>query len=283
MSAPVKTIAFIDTTVQVDRCKGSNRKAQCEEILSRFGATVATGMTLVEFKAVFIQQLITIHNQLRRTGARFTQVRDSLLEKNHPQVKLRMHIFNNWLAINAGSSFEIDEAADMAYAIKARLKLEDTIPWIYQWFKGDSATVFLNKAAFGCDRAEEKPTKGTRVFASTLPKCQRGKNKTCCVERIVQNRWPSIRSRLPPLDADNPAHAQLVRASSILNEVCGVEQKQLSVDDCRSAGDALLAIEIGSMAITHSLSTNAREWQVLSDCCGVSFVHVTYAGEETHS
>lgn len=159
MTDTAKSVAFIDTTVQVDRWKSKTRKVQCEELLSRFDETIATGMTLVEFKAVFIQQLITIHNQLRRTGARFTTVRDALCEKNHPQAKLRGRIFDNWTGVNARSSFDVDEATDIEDAKRARLKLEDTIPRVYQWFKSDSASVFLNKAAFACDRAEEKPPK----------------------------------------------------------------------------------------------------------------------------
>lgn len=282
MTDTTKSVAFIDTTVQVDRWKSKNRKDQCEELLSRFDETIATGMTLVEFKAVFIQQLITIHNQLRRTGARFTTVRDALLEKNQPQAKLRSHIFNNWMGVNGRSSFEIDEKTDVNDAMRARLKLEDTIPRVYQWFKSDSASVFLNKAAFACNRAEEKPRKDKSVFASNLPKCVRGKNKTCCVEKVIRTRWPSIRSKLPELDANNPDHAQLAKASAVLNGVCEDEMRQLSVGDCRSAGDALLAIEIGDIP-THAVSTNEREWRVLSDCCGLSFVPVKYTGEETHS
>ena len=91
--------AFLDTTVQLDRVKFAARKEQLDEMLRTYQLRFATSLSLVEFKATIIQECITIHNQLRVNGARFTWCRDRLIEKRHPQVSLRAHIFNNLINV----------------------------------------------------------------------------------------------------------------------------------------------------------------------------------------
>src|SRR5438067_10770170 len=93
--------ALLDTTVQLDRRKTESRRQKLESLLAQYGWRFSTGISLVEFKATVIQECITIHNQLRRKGARFTRVRDALLEKQGQQISLRAHIFNNLLQVSA--------------------------------------------------------------------------------------------------------------------------------------------------------------------------------------
>ena len=274
-------LAVIDTTVQIDRRKSKHRMDQIESLLTQFDQTIATGLSLVEFKAVLIQQLITIYNQLRRSGARLTHVRDVLCEKSHPQSKLRQHIFSNIIAVQIGSSFEVSDEEDQKAALTARLKLEDVIPRIYLWFKEKSASVYWNKQGFACDRADEPPKRKGAVFEATLPNCVRGKNKTCRVEEVIRRKWPTIQTRFPVLDSENREHQQLIKATDLLNAVCSDAKRELSVNDCRNGGDILIAVEVLDVA-THSLSTNARDWKVISQSCGFEFVHVRYEGEETH-
>src|SRR5438067_4136307 len=128
--------ALLDTTVQLDRRKTESRNQKLETLLAGFGWRFSTGISLVEFKATVIQECLTIHNQLRRTGARFTRVRDALLEKHGQQISLRAHIFNNLISV-FGSSFEITEERDLLLAEKVRLQLESIIPRLYAWFARD--------------------------------------------------------------------------------------------------------------------------------------------------
>jgi hypothetical protein len=63
---------------------------------------------------------------------------------------------------------------------------------------------------------------------------------------------------------------------SLFDRVNADAEVDLSHSDCRNAGDCLIALE-GQATVTHALSTNAREWQVLSDLLGFAFVRVRYA------
>lgn len=127
-----RTVALLDTSVQVDRNKSGNRRAVIEQLLSRFDWRVTSSISLLEFKATLIQECITIHNQLRLRKS-FTTVRDALLEKQHRQAKLRSHIFNNLINV-FGSSLDVAESEDHRLGEKARLRLEQIIPRLYNWF-----------------------------------------------------------------------------------------------------------------------------------------------------
>ena len=150
------TAALLDTTVQLDRKKYQSRKKSLEVLLANYEFLFATSLSLVEFKATIIQECITIHNQLRAKGARFTRARDLLLEKSHRQISLRAHIFNNFLAVFARSSFEITQAEDELLAEKARLQLENIIPELFRWFSEESVDAIL-KDKLRCDRAARLP------------------------------------------------------------------------------------------------------------------------------
>ena len=105
-----KTVALLDTTVQIDRKKMPERDSHLAKLLEQFDWTVSTSFSLLEFKAVLIQECITIHNRLREDG-RFFAARDRLLESQHPQARLRMHIFNNLICVFGvpGQVTEADE------------------------------------------------------------------------------------------------------------------------------------------------------------------------------
>jgi hypothetical protein len=267
--------ALLDTTVQLDRLKTASRKEFLEKILANFRWKFAASISLVEFKATIIQECITIHNQLRRKGSRFTKVRDALLEKQHPQISLRSHIFNNLVNIY-GSSFEVNEGEDLRLAEKARLNLENIIPRLYKWFTEESVDAVL-KDRLKCNRAEEPPRKKQAAFEANLPICRRGKNKSCFVEKVICNNSPELISRLQSILASSD---QLQRASEVFQSVLQNPTRDLSHSDCRRAGDCLIALEAQETA-THVLSSNAREWQPLSQAVGFEFVPITFPEEKT--
>lgn len=263
-------VALLDTSVQVDRVKMNSRRQEIALILDRFDFVVTTGIALLEFKATVIQECVTIYNALRRDG-RFTTVRDALIESQHPQHKLRAHVFNNLLCAFAASSFEVTETEDRRLAEKARLLLEDQIPRLYDWFRSSVDAVLDHK--IGCTRALECPEKKKAAFGANLPICRRGKNKSCRVEALIRERANALCQSLKALPERSE---QLDRALSLFERVNTDAEADLSHSDCRNAGDCLIALEAQETA-THALSTNAREWQVLSELLGFQFVPVTYA------
>jgi len=273
-------VALLDTSVQIDRNKMAGRSARIEQLLSQFPVTVTTSICLLEFKATLIQQCITIHDNLR-LRKRFTVVRDSLLEKKHPQVSLRAHIFNNLLDTYA-SSFNITEEEDERLAAKARLKLEHDIPALYDWFVHESVDALLREG-IACTRAAERPDKKGRVsFKPNLPRCVRGKNKTCSVEAFIRDHAefivPALRRYRDEVGED--ASSQLIQALELFEGVVSNPQTELSHGDCRRAGDCLIALEAKGHA-SHVLSTNAREWEPLEQICRFEFVRVQYPDEKT--
>jgi hypothetical protein len=267
--------ALLDTTVQLDRRKTEARKQKLESLLQEFGWKFSTGISLVEFKATVIQECITIHNQLRRTGARFTRVRDALLEKQGRQISLRAHIFNNILQVFA-SSFDISEEKDCRLAEKARLLLENIIPQLYHWFEKESVDTILNDR-LACDRAQEPPRKKRAAFEVNLPECKRGKNKNCHVEKVVRQEGPRLMRLLEPHLA---ASEQLQMAVDIFRSVVEDAKTELSHGHCRRAGDCLIALEAEGKA-THALSSNGREWKPLAEVLGFEFISIVFPEEKT--
>ncbi len=275
-----ESIALLDNTIQVDRTKMGNRAARIDELLSDFPFKVATSICLLEFKATLIQECITIHDNLR-LRKRFTLVRDSLLEKDYRQQSLRAHIFNNLLHTYA-SSFEITEREDERLATKARLKLEQDIPRLYDWFVRESVDAVLQDG-IRCTRAAERPDKKGRVsFRPNLPKCIPGKNKTCSVEAFIRAHAgfmvPAVRGVFAKIGEEQSE--QLGRACQLFETVARNLDLQLTHSDCRKAGDCLIALE-GKDRATHAVSTNASEWAHLSRILGLEFVHVRYPDEKT--
>jgi hypothetical protein len=232
-------------------------------------------MSPVEFKATILQECITIHNQLRRRGL-FTAVRDALLEKAHPQISLRAHIFNNLINVYGASSFLVTEEADRRLAEKARLSLENIIPRLYRWFVEDSVDAVL-RDRLECDRAREPPRKKQAAFETNLPVCRRGENKFCRVEEVIRAHAQNLLTGLRPLCVQSE---QFQRAVEVFESVLQSPARELSHRDCRRAGDCLIALEAQGAA-THALSSNAREWEPLAGLMGLQFVRVTYPEERT--
>jgi hypothetical protein len=270
----------LDTSVQIDRQKSGPRGKVIEGLLAEFGWHFTTSIALLEFKAVLIQECITIHNRLRRTGARFTEARDELLESQHRQHKLRAHLFNNLIQVY-GSSFDITPDSDARLAEQARLRLENIIPKLYAWFRQKSAHQVLCDRV-NCTRAAEPPTKKVARFDTNLPKCKRGVNKSCSVETALRNEGPGLQSGLElhatPVGDPNPN--QFRKTLTVIERVTSDPAADLSHGDCRNAGDVLIGLEAKDK-VTHALSTNAREWEVISSLLGFEFIHVTYPTERS--
>ena len=273
-------VALLDTTVQVDRRKMASRAAQIEALLSEFPRKVTTSICLLEFKATIIGECIAIHDNLR-LKKRFTLVRDLLLEKKYRQGSLRAHIFDNLVGVFA-SSFDITEREDERLGTKARLKLQQIIPRLYDWFVTESVDAVL-RDGIQCTRAAEKPDKGERVsFRPNLSKCVRGKNKTCMVEGFIRQHAQRV---VPALEAiigdfaDNEAD-QLRKTLGLFSRVAGDDEVELSHGECRNAGDCLIALE-GMQHASHAVSTNATEWAHLCEILGMELLHVRYDGEKT--
>jgi hypothetical protein len=272
---PAPTRALLDTTVQLDRLKTGARRRHLDALLQTFDWKLAASMSLVEFKATLLQECITIHNQLRRRGL-FTVVRDALLEKSHPQISLRAHIFNNLINVHGASSFQVMEEHDRRLAEKARLHLENVIPLLYRWFVEESVDSVL-RDRLECDRAKEPPKKKQAAFETNLPVCRRGKNKSCHVEEVIRAREEELVKNLRPLAEGSE---QFERAVAVFESVLRNPAADLSHRDCRRAGDCLIALEAQGTA-THALSSNAREWEPLSGLMGFHFVKITYPEEKT--
>ena len=88
--------------------------------------------------------------------------------------------------------------------------------------------------------AKEPPTKKTAAFSTNLPTCRRGFNKTCRVEELILAERETIDLRLEQLSERSE---QLTRAISVFRSVLDKPSTELSVDDCRRAGDCLIALE----------------------------------------
>lgn len=268
------SVALLDTSVQIDRKKSAHRAGVLNRALEQFDWTVATSISVLEFKATVIRQCITIHAELAGKG-RFTVVRDALQEKKHPQSRLRAHIFNNLIQVFA-SSFEVTEDEDRRLAEKARLALEGQIPRLYKWFTTESVGSVLS-GDIQCSRAKEPPVKKRKAFDTNLPECRRGKNKWCNVEGFIRDVALSYRSQISELMAESD---QLKKTLQVFDKVASDDACDLSHSDCRNAGDCLIAMEARKHA-THAVSTNAREWAVLSRIFGYEFVHIEYPAEQT--
>ncbi len=272
-------IALLDNTIQVDRNKSKTRSDRIEELLSQFDFKVSTSICLLEFKATLIQECITIHDSLRSVG-KYTPVVDRLTESMHPQAKLRGHIFRNLINVYGESSFEVTEQRDRRLAEKARLALETVIPRLYTWFRTKSVDAVLHDEV-RCSRALEAPQKKRVAFGVNLPKCERGKNKFCRVEEFIRAKGAPLLDRLEAILREAPQERlnQLRRTCELFRSVLQEPGTDLSHNDCRRAGDLLIALE-GSGVATHALSTNASDWGPICEILQQEFVRVDYAAKK---
>lgn len=260
-----KSVALLDTTVQIDRKKIPRRDQALAKLLEQFDWTVSTSISLLEFKAVLIQECITIHNRLREDG-RFFAARDRLLESQHPQARLRAHIFNNLICV-FGVPGEVSDAVEQRMAEMARLQLENVIPRLYSWFIKSSTSGGVQRKAINCTRAFEAPTKGQAAFRTNLPKCHRG-NKSCAVENVIRQKGAVFVSDLRQHGHESD---QLLRTADLFQSVLDNTDADLSHSECRRAGDVLIALEAEGLA-THCVSSNVREWRPIAKMLGMKLV-----------
>jgi hypothetical protein len=272
------SVALLDNTVQIDRQKSATRRDRIDALLAQYEWKVATSICLLEFKATLLQECITIHDRLRSVGL-YTPVVDRLTETQHPQAKLRGHIFRNMINVFAPSSFDVTEDRDRRLAEKARLRLESVIPRLYKWFRSQSVDAVLHDE-IECTRALEAPQKKTVAFAVNLPRCRRGENKFCHVEEFIRTRGRPILELLEAVVRETPdgESSQLKRTFELFRSVLEQPGVELSHSDCRRGGDLLIALE-GSERATHALSTNARDWAPICEIVGLAFVRVDYPAE----
>lgn len=269
----VKTkVALLDNTIQLDRLKAGARKRQIDELLEGFYC-VGTSISLLEFKATYLQECITIHNALRKNG-RYTVVRDALVESQHRQHRLRAHIFNNMLNIFAPSSLEIDKEQDFQLAEEARLQLENVIPRLYKWFASEGVHSVLS-GSICCTRATEPPRKKNAAFEANLPICRKS-NKKCRVEHFIRERAIHLADIIRELGHDSE---QLEATCQLFEKVASDPNADISHSDCRRAGDCLIALEAEGQA-THAFSTNTSEWALLCGILDYDFVRVSYPEEK---
>jgi len=268
--------AVLDTSVQVDRVKSGQRNDWLTTILTTFEWRFTTSIALLEFKATVLQEMIFIHDNLRRPGARFSYVRDEVTESQHRQKALRLHIFNNILTISA-SSHRTTEVDDLRLAEKARLLLEDHIVELYDWFASEKSVDQLLSDRVRCNRAADRPEKKRARFATNLPECVRGRNKSCRVETVLREKAAPLRPQLEPLATpvgEEPQN-QFRKSLTLIDRVVEDPKIELTHGDCRRAGDLLIGLEAHELA-THAVSTNANEWQPLSEILGFEFVPIYY-------
>ncbi len=275
-----KTAVILDTSVGIDFYKMPSRQAAISAKLSEFEHSISGSIGLLEFKAVLIQELITIHNRLAKDEL-FTIARDNLIESQHKQSRLRAHIFNNILEVFPAGPTTFTEQQDRRLAEDARLKLEMIIPEIYKDYR--ERGMYL-PTPIGCNRSSEAPTKrpSSKAFDTNIPKCKRGKNKSCHVEEVVRERVsPLLRSVIPLEVQSAPIHevprvfGQLRKALDTVKKVEEEPDFDMDSSDCRSIGDALIVAECSGSA-KHALSTNATEWEPLCKAAGIEFVRMTY-------
>ncbi|MCU0703095.1 MAG: hypothetical protein MUF18_03795 [Fimbriiglobus sp.] len=270
---------LLDTSIQIDRLKSGHRDAVIRDRIAPYQFRFATSFGQLEFKAVLIETMITIHGALSRKGARFTEVRDRLTESQHPQRALRGHIFNNFLTVSA-SSRTISEADDLRLAEKARLSLQEHIRECYDWFTESVDSVLREKLR--CDRATERPRLKKTTYDVNLPTCKRGVNMNCHVEPLLRSatRLKAALERLasqssPPGQTGGETANQFRKSLTLIERVENDTTCDLTSGNCRNAGDLLMFLEAEGMA-DHAMSTNAREWQPLSELFGFDFVTVQY-------
>jgi hypothetical protein len=267
---------FLDTSIQLDRLKMEIRRTTIEERISKYKLKFTSSFVLLEFKATILQEMITIHGELSRQGAKFTTVRDNFTESMHRQRSLRGHIFNNFISIQA-SSRTTESLDDLMLAERARLILQDHIPEVYSWFR-DSVDSVL-KDILNCTRAFERPVFKKRSFDTNLPTCKRGKNKYCSVETVIRSA-NTFSDKIDELakkhDDSSPAKVNQFRKSlNLILEVVNDNSADLSSAKCRQCGDLLIAMEAKDFSGT-VMSTNSVEWEHLSVLFGFNFDHMTY-------
>jgi hypothetical protein len=230
--------------------------------------------------------MITIHNELVRSKAVSTAFYN-LVESQHRQNKLRAHIFFNIIGVFArGPAAELSDAEDAQLADEARLKLEVDIPELYDDFRNETLDALLSDRV-GCNRAVERPLKhpNRKAFEPNIPVCKRGKNKTCRIEEVIRTYALPLLEAVVPEEAkatigagglEPPAAArQLCRALELARKVAADPTIDLTANQCRGCGDALIIVE-SLDHVTHGLSTNAKDWKPLCDVAGIEFHHVTY-------
>jgi hypothetical protein len=266
--------ALLETTVQIDRRKTRARESALAALLSSFGWKFTTSIVLLEFKAVLIQECITIHNQLRLRN-RFTVVRDGLLQSNHPQTKLRSAIFDNMIQVYGGS-FAVSPEQDEELAEKARLALENIIPELYRWFVEDSVDSVL-KDKIDCTRAAEPPVKKRAAFDTNLPTCVGGRNKWCRVESHIRETAPKLIEGLTPFLEKSE---QLQTSRRMMLEMIENSSIELSHQQCRKLGDCLIGLEAYDH-VTHAVSTNSKEWEPIAAALSLTFVRPDYSEEKS--
>ena len=265
-------VALVDTSVLVDAFKMESRRKEYAQRRAGYTWVFTTDIAQLEFKATVIEAMIYLHSQFRLVG-RFTAVRDEVTESGHKQKSLRLHILHNIINIQA-SSFEITEREDqlLAEAPDSCCKLTSRRPIPNSLLSSTglspvrstaieplSLLVFLRKA-----------------FEVNLPTCKRGENKSCGVEAFIRERALAPCERLHEIGLDE-SQVQIRKTIELIDEVAADASIDLSSSQCRSAGDCLI-VSAGQAAASGAcaLSTNAWEWEPLSELFGLEFVRVTY-------
>jgi hypothetical protein len=179
------------------------------------------------------------------------------------------YIFNHIIAVFPPKK-PLDAVGDARLADQSRRILEVQIPLLYERFH-DQVDGIDRK--INCTRAMEAPRFHRGAFDPNLPICRRGHNKECNVEAFIREKMAPRVGRLRQI-AQEVGSEQLERTCKLIERVAGDENSDLSSNECRSAGDALIAISAEGLQRTSI--TNRQEWALLAVEIGAELVEIEY-------
>jgi len=249
----------IDTSIQIERCKGPKKAERVEESLRVFRFKSTSSYAKFEFKRAWLRDLAYLYHA-SETVTRLDEIIgyvNNRLDAN-PQARRRVS-----RCLEAIQSFLSRVPGDTSYdAALSRMQshLRQAILGAYTWW--DSSVTHEFKGT-GCARAEEQPKLSGGKLDVAIPRCSRGEIK-CAVHEffaIHRESFTAIRSAIE--NRGTQASKELQKAIRIIDSAEKDSECLCDGSNCSGLGDILIAI--GGLDMDCFAANNNADWTMLSE------------------
>ena len=254
------TTLHIDTSVQIERCKGTETAGSVERVIKDFKFKTTSTYAKLEFKRAWLQRLAYLHS------ASFKVERDDQLLE-YVNKKLGAHPAHRRMmstCLQAIISFLLQingPLTPQARLLRLRSHIRSSVLGAHTWWTEYSVEHEFDGT--GCIRAQEKPTERGGVLDVSIPKCNRS-NINCSIHQFFSENldvFLYIKSRIEALGQS--ASDELKRANEIISKSMDDPTHLCNTKICAAIGDVIIAVDgikMGCFA-----ANNDKEWVFLAN------------------
>lgn len=254
---PANSKIFLDTTIQIERCRSKNRD-ELERIISQYNSSLSSTYVKMEFARRHVRDCIFLHNVIVESD-NIAEVFDRINHLHSEFRKRQIHGIWETIALffHESKDEKLNNPIGTGINKKMKLFLRSTIR--DSWDEFDSRVdEILNET--DCFHSKAGPTLEGDKISYTMKKCKKENIKCEIIEFFIQNResFNKIYKKLSKMDNLDDEQRKI---KNVLEKALIQPEVMADEENCWNCGDAIIAVESPGDAVI--FTTNKKHFEPL--------------------